>query len=425
MQDKIKHVDVVIVGAGMVGATIACGLAQHNLRIALIDRALPKSIKSGEPPRIRVSALHLASEQLLQNLGAWAHIPKDRALAYSYLAVKEMPAKSGFVSKLPDITSWATTRFEAQDLGREHLGHILENDAIQLGLLDRVAELPNIELVSGVTIESSELGSDKRMLTLSDGSVMSADLVVGADGAQSQMRRIAGIGQFSESYTQHAMVVSITYKGGVEQGTWQAFRPEGPLAFLPLPRIDGVNYGSLVWYDSPNTIAQLKGLSDAELRQKLQAIYPQELPDIEQILQVASFPLAKSHAQQYSGERIVLAGDAAHTINPLAGQGVNLGFMDAAVLIEELGKALINDQALSDRAVLKNYEKQRRMFNQLMMSGMDAFYYGFSNRSAPVQIIRNIGLGLAHRSGPLKQKVLEYATGLQGSIPKLAKVSDV
>ena len=424
MQDKPLHFDVVIVGTGMVGGAIACGLAQQNFRVALIDKALPKPVSLKEPPRIRVSALNLASEQLLRNLGAWQHITAQRAFPYEYLAVHERHAKTGLISKLPDISKWATTRFDASELGRDHLGHIAENDVIQGGLLQRVKELSQISLFTNTSLESMSGSANARSLKLGSGETLTAALVIGADGAQSQIRKLAGIGQYAEAYEQHAMVVSIRYKGAMQTGTWQSFRPEGPLAFLPLSPVDGANYGSLVWYDAADTIAKLKQLSDAQLKQKIAANYPNDLPEIEEIIQVASFPLVKSHAQQYWSDGVVLAGDAAHTINPLAGQGVNLGFMDAAVLIEKLGKAQIEGVSLSDPNVARDYESVRRKYNQLMMNAMDAFYLGFSSRSTPLQVIRNLGLGLANRSGPIKRKVVEYATGLQGEIPRLARVSD-
>ena len=424
MHEKSRHFDVVIVGAGMVGAAIACGLAQQNFQIALVDKVLPKPVSEDEPPRIRVSALHLASEQLLKNLGAWKHIVAMRAFPYDYLAVHESHAKTGFVAKLPDISKWATTRFDACDLGRTHLGHIVENDVIQGGLLKRVEEFPQISLFSETTVQTIIGDAMQRVVQLSSGETLTTELVIGADGAQSQVRQLAGIGQYADAYAQHAMVVSIRYKGALQTGTWQAFRPEGPLAFLPLSPVDGANYGSLVWYDSAETIGSLKQLNMAQLKQKIEANYPKELPVIDEIIQVASFPLVKSHAQQYWSDGVILAGDAAHTINPLAGQGVNLGFMDAAVLIEKLGKAKLENLPLGEPEIAKDYERVRRKYNQLMMSAMDMFYLGFSNRSTPLQVLRNIGLGLANRSGPVKRKVVEYATGLQGEIPRLAKVGD-
>jgi len=424
MQSNKQAFDVLIVGAGMVGSSLAVGLALQNLRVGLLDRALPKPVSEDEPPRIRVSAIHLASEQLLRNLGAWKYIINQRAFPYTYLAVKEMHARKGLFSKLPDISSWATTRFDAAEIGRTYLGHIIENDVIQNGLLTRVAELENITLLTGVDIQSSCLTQDERVLKLADGTELSANLVIGADGAQSLIRKLSGIGQSTDAYTQHAYVISVRYKGPQQEGTWQAFRPEGPLAFLPLPSVDGQQYGSLVWYDSAEKIKELKALDKHALRKAIQASYPPELPEITEVLSSASFPIVKSHAHQYWKERVVLAGDAAHTINPLAGQGVNLGFMDAAVLIEKLGKANVEGVPLDDPSVVSAYEQARRKYNQLMMNAMDAFYYGFSANVAPIRIARNVGLGLAQRSGPVKRKVVEYATGMTGEIPRLARVTD-
>lgn len=177
MHEKSLQFDVVIVGAGMVGAAIACGLAQQNFSVALVDKALPKPVQRDEPPRIRVSALHLASEQLLRNLGAWKHISAMRAFPYDYLAVHESHAKTGLVSKLPDISKWATTRFDATELGRDHLGHIVENDVIQGGLLKRVEELSRISLFSDTTVQTITGDAAQRLVQLSNGETLISQLV--------------------------------------------------------------------------------------------------------------------------------------------------------------------------------------------------------------------------------------------------------
>lgn len=408
----------------MVGSTIACGLAHSGLRIALLDRATPKPFVEGEVPHIRVSAINLASEQVLRNIGAWHNIERMRLCPYRALSAYEMPAKTGFASKLPDISSWARTEFTAEDLGRTHLGHIIENDVIQLALLERVEQCSSVDLICPADIDSiSPCKDGARVIELSSGEKLHSPLIVGADGAASRVRELSGIGQYKDAYTQKALVATVRYDGSQEDATWQCFRPEGPLAFLPLASSGGNAYASLVWYDDSDKIDALGDLTMQQLQQEVVRHYPSMLPRITQIHQAASFPLNKSHALRYWTDGVVLAGDAAHTINPLAGQGVNLGIIDAAVLIDLIAKAVIDGKSIADPGLLNAYQSSRRKHNQFMMSAMDFFYYGFGSKALPLRIARNLGLGLAQRSGIAKKQVTQFATGLKGDLPRIAKAT--
>ncbi|MFT7372811.1 MAG: 2-octaprenyl-3-methyl-6-methoxy-1,4-benzoquinol hydroxylase [Oleiphilaceae bacterium] len=423
--------DVLIVGAGMIGATIACGLARSGLNIGVIDQQPPPEFIAGEAPHIRVSALSFASEQVLRHVGAWPFIANKRVCPYRRLAVNERPSKKGLSSWLPDISTWARTEFNADDIfpgqGEGHLGHIVENDIVQLGLHETMAELDNIQLFCPDQIVSMQLQGEQKTVNLAENGQLKAKLVIGADGAQSKVRQQANIGQFREQYDQQAFVCTVEYQGKQEDITWQSFTSHGPMAFLPLADSrtcagsDPIHYASLVWYDAADAIKRLKTMSDAELLTTLQRKYPKELPTLNKIVARASFPLFKSHALDYVKEGVVIAGDAAHTINPLAGQGVNLGFLDAAVLIEVVAQAVMNNHNFAAKAVLDEYQKRRRSENQTMMRLMDAFYYGFSNDHLPLRIIRNLGLGLANHAGVAKHSVVKYAIGLSGELPKLAK----
>lgn len=423
--------DVLIVGAGMVGATIACGLARSGLKIGIIDQQPPPQFIEDEAPHIRVSALSYASEQVLRHVGAWPFIANKRVCPYRRLAVNERPSKKGLSAWLPDISAWARTEFNADDIfpgqGAGHLGHIVENDIVQLGLHEAMAELENIQLFCPDQILSMQLQGEQKIITLAASGQLTAKLVIGADGAQSKVREQANIGQYREQYEQQAFVCTVEYQGKQEDITWQSFTAHGPMAFLPLAdRNTGadsgsIHYASLVWYDAADAIKGLKTMSEAELLTTLQSKYPRELPTLNKLVARASFPLFKSHALDYVKEGVVIAGDAAHTINPLAGQGVNLGFLDAAVLIEVIAQAVMNDQDFAAKEVLDEYQKRRRSENQTMMRLMDAFYYGFSNDHLPLRIIRNLGLGLANHAGVAKHSVVKYAIGLSGNLPKLAK----
>lgn len=413
--------DVVVVGAGMVGATIACGLAQSGLSLAIIDSHVGAQYVADSVPHIRVSALSFASEQVLRHVGAWHFIEQKRLCPYRRLAVHEQHPTTGLAAILPDISTWARTEFCAADIGKSHLGHIVENDLIQLSLHQTMARHENIQQYCPARITAMQLDDEIKLLTLDDGTVLESRLVIGADGAQSQLRQAADIGQFREQYEQHAMVCTVSYQGAQQDITWQMFTEHGPLAFLPLADSGDKHYASLVWYDTPSNIASLMALGADQLREHLQAAYPAQLPKLDAVHAKARFPLFKSHAHHYVRPGIALAGDAAHTINPLAGQGVNLGFMDAAVLIEILGQARLADQGYSSLEVLRNYEQQRRFENQSMMSLMDAFYYGFGSQHLPLRAARNVGLGIAQRAGFAKNKVMQYAIGARGALPRLAQ----
>ena len=413
--------DVVIVGAGMVGATVACGLARSNLKVAIIDPQPPQPYQADEVPHIRVSAISYASEQVLKHVGAWNGIASKRLCPYRRLAVNELPATQGLSARLPDISHWARTEFNALDIGQGYLGHIIENDIVHLALHEQMHKLTSLSIFCPDEIVGMHLDREPRQLQLAKGGKLSARLVIGAEGANSMVRQQAGIGQSREQYTQQAFVCTVSYQGAQEDITWQSFTPHGPIAFLPLSDVGNTHYASLVWYDFPESISRLKALPEDDLIAFFQKAYPAELPKLLSIIERASFPLFRSHAFDYVKPGIALAGDAAHTINPLAGQGVNLGLMDAAVLIEVLIQANMNNEDIASKTVLKRYQQARKKENQLMMATMDAFYFGFSNNILPLRIIRNIGLGLANHAGIAKQQVMRYAIGAAGDLPKLAR----
>ncbi len=413
--------DIIIMGAGMVGATIASGLAHSGMRIAVIDPHCPANIVGDETPRLRVSAISFASEQVLRHVGAWSHLNTERLCPYRRLAVNELPARAGLAASLPDISKWARTEFRASDIAKPYLGHIVENDAIQLALHEQLSGLDAVELCCPAKVEQLSLRGRQKQVRLEGGEVLEARLVIGADGARSQLREAANIGQFREQYEQHAFVCTVSYRGEQQDITWQSFTPEGPLAFLPLADQGEQHFASLVWYDAKEQTDALLKMDDATLLRALQQRFPSELPRLNAVQGRGRFPLFKSHAKHYAADGVVLAGDAAHTINPLAGQGVNLGFLDAAVLIEVLAQAHMNSEDIGDVSVLRRYEKRRRFDNQAMMSAMDMFYYGFNSQHLPLRVFRNLGLGLANHSGVAKNRVLEYAIGMRGKVPRLAR----
>lgn len=401
--------DIVIVGGGMVGAAIACALGHSDYRIALIESHFPESFSSDQLPDLRVSALNRATEQFLHNLQVWEGIKTRRLCPYRRLKAWEISEQS------------AAVEFNATDIQTTHLGHIVENRITQLALLERVKCCKNITLICPARVAHIDYSPGASLVMLDDDREIMARLLVGADGANSQVRTAANITVKSEAYPQHALIASVETQLPQQDITWQQFTPTGPLAFLPLSK----NHASLVWYHHPENVEKLLQLSDTDFLQQLHLTFPAALGLVKKVLQKGSFPLKRQHAQTYVKEGLVLVGDAAHSIHPLAGQGVNLGFMDAAMLAEVLlqkQQRLLQDEFYSLETLMQ-YEQARRQHNALMIHSMDAFYKVFSPSLLPLKLLRNIGLGVAARLPLAKEPLARYASGLHADVPAMARVN--
>ena len=390
--------DICVVGGSMVGSAMTLGLARLGFKVAIIEPSMPVLFEPTQPPDMRVSAISLTSETLLQDLGAWAHIQNMRLCPYKRLSVWDEPS--------------CRTDFDCEAIKQPHLGYIIENRIVQLGLHAAIFDEQNVVFYENLKV--TEVSSTSiSQITLEDGQVIQAKILIGADGGNSVVRDAANIGVQGWQYAQQALGIQIKTYDVQQDITWQQFTPNGPMAFLPL--YDG--FGSLVWYHSAEEIRHLKSLSKEKLKQHILQHFPSDLVDFE-VLDVTAFPLTRMHANQYFKGNTVLIGDAAHTINPLAGQGVNLGFKDVAALLSVISEEL----ATHDRTAvldsshychwLKKYEIARRRDNLVMMSAMDLLYSTFSNSNMPLKLLRNLGLKLANHSGPIKNNAMKYAMGL-------------
>lgn len=386
----MEHCDIAIVGAGMVGAATACLLAAQGLSVRVIETRLPESYDPAQPLDLRVSAISQASVALLEQAGAWQYLQQMRLCPYRRLETWEL---DGFA-----------TRFNAADLGLPQLGYIIENRLVQLALLRRMEDFPNIQTHTPAAVLSLRQSTDDVMLQLDDETTLSARWVLACDGAESHTRKLAGIGVSRFEYRQHCMLINIDTEFAQEDITWQQFTPSGPRAFLPLPG----QHGSLVWYDSPARIRALGAMSNEALAAEVRRHFPARLGGFT-VMAKGSFPLVRRHANDYHAGRVVLLGDAAHTINPLAGQGVNLGFKDVACWADLLHSA---GTGWHKPELATRYERRRRPDNLLMQSGMDLFYGAFSNEIGPLKLARNLALNVADKAGPLKEMALRYALGL-------------
>lgn len=392
MGKSMQQYDIIIVGGGMVGSALACKLAASSLKIAIIERQSPIPFNEQQAMDLRVSAISASSQQLLKDLNVWDDIEIMRSCPYRYLETWE-----GQNSHL---------LFDSHEMGRDSLGHIVENRIIQLALWERLKALDNVTIVSGESINKMSATGCGYHLQLSD-QTLSCKLLIGADGANSLVRSTANIGVTAWDYQQHAMLISITTAIGQQDITWQKFYPSGPRALLPLKG----NNASLVWYDSPQRIKSLANLPLSQLKQEIINSFPDRLGDFE-ISEVGSFPLTRRHAQQYVKPHVCLVGDAAHTINPLAGQGVNLGLKDITCLADVICHAHDNNEAWWNQNILTRYENKRRNDNLLMQSAMDVFYLTFSNEFSPIHFARNSALKIAQQFTWGKKQVMKYAMGL-------------
>lgn len=385
----IRHTDVAVIGGGMVGGALALGLAQNGFSVVVLDKAPPPAFDPTAQPDVRISAISAASVQLLRSLGVWDAVLAMRAHPWRRLETWE----------------WQTAHvvFDAAELKLPNLGYMVENNVLQLALWQALEAHPQVTLLHGSALNEIH----GQHLHLADDTEIVARLVVGADGAQSQVRQLAGIGVHGWQYPQSCMLITVKSENEPGDSTWQQFTPTGPRAFLPLYD----NWASLVWYDTPARIRQLQSLSMTQLQREISAHFPERLGNVTPVA-AGAFPLTRRHALQYVQPGLVLVGDAAHTIHPLAGQGVNLGYRDVDALLDVLANARSVGEDWASLPVLKRYQSRRRVDNLLMQSGMDLFYAGFSNDLGPLRILRNVGLMAAQRAGVLKRQALKYALGL-------------
>lgn len=406
--DQQNHVDIAIVGAGMVGASLARLLAPLPIKVALIDQrefspvplACDSSTEDFDP---RVSALTEASRELFQKIGLWSAMAAKRVSPYLDMQVW-------------DADGTGSVEFSAAKIGSSELGHIVENSVVLAALHDSLSSIENLQLIGGAAIEDLSTSADGSVsLTTESGLRLSASLLVAADGGNSLLRRLAGFETRTWNYDHTAIVTTVKTEKPHHATALQRFITTGPLAFLPLlpePGSSNQHYCSIVWSCVPELAAALMKKSDDEFRQALEQGIEARLGEIQWCGKRFSVPLRQMHARQYSKESIVLVGDAAHTIHPLAGQGVNLGLLDVKVLAEELANGLAHGRSLNDPIVLGRYERKRRGHNLSTMWMMEGFKHLFAEEALPVRWLRNMGLRSVDNLPLLKNQIARKAMGL-------------
>lgn len=403
--------DVVIAGGGLVGATMACLLAHTGLRLALVDQApfnadkLPfKQNALGFDPR--VSALTAASMQLFSELGIWQDMVSARTCDYQDMEVW-------------DADGTGSIHFSAVEIGQPSLGAIVENSVILHALYKKIAE-QDLQLLAPFTIaalDKIQVDDEQQIqLTSEEGSKLKARLVIAADGSNSRVRELANFSCKEWNYNHEALVTTVRTERPHRHTALQRFMTTGPLAFLPLTpaqNADDQHYCSIVWSSVPEKTAYLMALDDEQFRKELAVAIEHRLGAVEWSDTRYAFPLTQRHATSYAKAGIVLIGDAAHVIHPLAGQGVNLGLLDAKALSDEVLHGLAAGRSLTDEVLLQRYQRQRRGHNLGMMWLMEGFKHLFAEEALPVRWLRNFGMKNINSLTIVKRQLARRALGIE------------
>lgn len=399
----MKTADVTIVGGGMIGLACACLFAREGFQVIVADAGQAASWQPSEIPG-RVSALNLSTQHLLEHVGVWNAILQGRATPYRSMSVW-------------DSDSHARIRFDAGEEGVPALGHIVENALATESMLQRLRQNYHVKLHHNARItglEPGQIGADPVIqLQLHGGEGIASRLVVAADGAQSTLRDLAGIGLAEEDFHQDAVVATLETSRPHGQTAYQVFTPRGPIAMLPLQG----NLCSLVWSRDRDDSGGLLDLDAADFCRQLESHFGTHLGSIRLVGDRVRFPLGSRHAQSYLGDRLVLVGDAAHTVHPLAGLGANLGMQDAAALVETVTVARDAGKCIGSRSVLRRYERWRRGENGIAINAMKGFKSIFGSSIPPLRHSREAAFRIADGVVPLKHRLAQYALGTRGDLP--------
>jgi 2-octaprenylphenol hydroxylase len=404
--------DVVVVGAGIVGLTLAVALKQAGISVIVLDKSefnpltkhpsehdIDDKVPAYHP---RVSAISLASQTLFENIGIWDSIA--RKTPYTQMDVWEDQA-------------FGRISFDANEAKVEQLGHIIENEQVTDALVKK-AQAMGIDLVFGSAISSIEHDEQKQSVQITtDGQhIVNAKLLVGADGGQSFVRQHYALPTTFWSYDHIAIVANVKTTQAHNHIARQAFSKYGPLAFLPL---QDQHHCSIVWSQKTSQAQHLLSLPDKDFCRAIQVAIDNELGGVQLATQRFSYPLKMQYVRQWAKDGVVLVGDAAHTIHPLAGQGANLGLLDAAALVDELSSLKAKQQSFYLYKHLRAYERWRKADAIKVVATMEGFKQIFDGDNEFKKLIRNCGLGLASRATPIKQFFVQQATGGSGKLPSL------
>ena len=414
--------DVLVVGGGLVGATVAIALAQAGLSVVVVDRENPAE-KLGEPYDGRSSAIARGSMRVLAGLGIWDGMAEE---AEPIVDIRVSDGRPGAMGS----TGWVAGLFlhyDAREVGGEPLGYIIENRATRRALAKRVASLPDLIFLAPDRLSSMDRSGSRVRARLESGVDVRASLVIAADGRHSALRRDAGIGVQAWDYPQAAIVCTVAHELPHDGVAHEHFLPSGPFALLPMtdgPLAEGGDVrhrSSLVWTERRDIASEAMKLDDTAFVEELRRRFGDSLGALSVKGRRWCYPLSLVHAERYADRRLALIGDAAHAIHPIAGQGLNLGIRDVAALAEILVDAARLGLDVGQRDVLARYEARRRFDVLTLVAATDVLNRLFSNDLPPVRLARDLGLAAVERTPPLKRLFMRHAMGLAGDQPRLVR----
>ena len=400
---------IIILGGGMTGSCLASLIARRSrdtiAPITLIEARLPARPEPGDDVDLRVSAISRATRRILAACGAWERLSQGPICAYERMVVWDEAGQARAAGSI---------EFDCAEIGQPNLGHIVENRRLQWELL-KEAKAAGVRLIQARAAGLSST-SDAITVELEDGGRVSGRLAVAADGADSPARKMMGIEVRETDAHQRAVVCHVRTERPHEHTAWQRFLRSGPIALLPLQ--DG--RCSIVWTTTPERAEALAAQPEEEFCRSVEEATDFVLGRVTATSARAHFPLRSVHAQNYVLPRFALVGDAAHAVHPLAGQGVNLGFLDCAALAQTIEGARVADADPGELRLLRRYERWRKGENLLMLTALDGLNGLFSNDNTVLGDVRRAGLSMVNRVRPAKALFMRRALGLTGDLPQIA-----
>jgi len=409
---SVARFDVILSGGGLVGLTLGVALADAGLEVAIVDRLDPATVVD-EPFDGRASAIARGSQHVLAATGVWAQAAEEAAPIY------DIRVSDGRIGRRP---SRLFVHFDADEFAEGPMGWIIENRMLRRALHARAHALPSLTLIAPASLDRAERRDKGVIASLSDGRKLHASLLVAAEGRNSPLRKSAGIPVTTWDYPQSGIVCTIYHAHDHAGTAHEHFLPSGPFAVLPLPDDEkGRHRSSIVWTEKRDLVPGFMALDDHAFAAEIQRRFGYGLGEIKVEGYRWSYPLSLMHAERYYDRRLVLVGDAAHGIHPIAGQGFNLGVRDVAALAECIVDAQRLGLDLGSDPVLARYQRWRRFDNVVMLATTDGLNRLFSNDLPPVRLARDLGMGLVNRFSPARRFFMRHAMGLVGDLPRLVR----
>ena len=395
--------DVIIVGGGLAGSTLAGLLAGSGIRCLIIEERKEAPDTDNIDPR--TLAITRASENIIKATGAWQLLPAERIGYFRRMYVWDEQGEGNI-------------GFDSADLCEPTLGYIIEQTVLERAVRQAIKQNNLITWCQPAQIQAFEITDQSVIVQLADGNTLTAALVTGADGARSVIRNLAGIQYPAHDYHQHAVACIVETEKSHDSVARQRFLVNGPLAFLPMA---DANHCGVVWSTTPDHAGRLLAMDENTFNRELAESFAFTLGNIISSNLRTRFPLQHAQASHYCQPRLALIGDAAHCVHPLAGQGANLGLLDAASLSDVIIDACCRDRDPGDYMVLRKYERWRKGENFLMLKVLEGFKMLFESRLASVRFLRNFGMELTDMAVPLKHAIMRHAMGLSGDLPSVAR----